>query len=58
MDAHKEGVVMLSGFSSSLLEAFLAGDMEQFNPRAKMLEVLNKACYLRLQLSAKHKGMD
>jgi hypothetical protein len=40
VDEHEEGVVMLSRFSSSLLEAFLAGNMEQFSPKAPMLEVL------------------
>ncbi len=52
--ATEEGVVMLSGFSSSLLEAFLAGNMDKFSSVVKMLELLKKECYLRLRLSSEH----
>jgi len=44
----EEGVVMRSGFSSSLLEAFMAGNMDKFSPILKMLQLLRKVCYLRL----------
>ena len=54
----EEGVMMLSGFSSSLLEAFVAGNMDKFSPILKMIELLGKECYLRLRLSARRTGMD
>lgn len=51
-DSQCEGVVMLSGFSSGLLESFLAGDLEQFTPMAQLLALLSKPCYARLRVAA------
>jgi hypothetical protein len=46
---NEEGVVMLSGFSSSLLEAFMAGNMDKFSPVVKMLELLESKIRLSTQ---------
>jgi len=44
-NADEKGVVLLNGYSPSLLEAFLHNNLEQFNPAAQMLRVLNMECY-------------
>lgn len=44
-NADEKGVVLLNGYSPSLLEAFLNNNLEEFNPRAQMLRVLNMECY-------------
>ena len=50
-DEQCPGVVMLSGFSSSLLEAFLSGRIEDLTPIAQMRALLSKECYARLKLA-------
>ena len=44
-NADEKGVVLLNGYSPSLLEAFLNNNLEEFNPAAQMLRVLNMECY-------------
>ena len=44
-NADEKGVVLLNGYSPSLLEAFLNNNLEEFNPVAQMLGVLKKKCY-------------
>jgi hypothetical protein len=44
-NADEKGVVLLNGYSPSLLEAFLNNNLEEFNPAAQMLRVLHMECY-------------
>lgn len=44
-NADEKGVVLLNGYSPSLLEAFLHNNLEEFNPAAQMLRVLDMECY-------------
>lgn len=44
----KEGVVLLSGFSSALLKAFLKGDWEGFTPLGQMKQALSGPLYQQI----------
>ena len=47
-DAQEEGVVLLSGFSSALLKAFLKGDWEGFTPLGQMKQALSGPMYEKI----------
>ena len=47
---HREGVVLLSGFSAALLETFMGGRLDEFTPQSQLAAVLAKACYQRLRV--------
>lgn len=45
VNASQEGVVLLSGFSTGLLETLMNGDMDDFTPERQMLRVLDSKYY-------------
>jgi len=47
--ADEPGVVMLAGFSASMMQAFLDRRLDDVTPLALLHEVLGKDCYARLQ---------
>jgi hypothetical protein len=53
-DPHLPGVVLLAGFSASLMEAFLAGRLEEFTPRAQMLALLQREVYAALRVASEN----
>jgi hypothetical protein len=49
--ADTEGVVLLSGFSSGLLAAFLGGSIDTFNPGSQLEAILFDPVYQDLKLA-------
>ena len=44
------GVSLLSGFSSSLLEAFMSCKLDNINPEGVLVQLLDKPCYKSIEI--------
>lgn len=49
--ADTKGVVLLSGYSSALLKAFLGGTLDTFTPASQLVEVLADPVYQTLSVA-------